>query len=162
MYCASEWGLSYLICQLSLKSIIFLTSSFSNLRLIWAQEYVIKIIATYFFFLDFIRGRSKRATVFDLNVRQYSNSIRWLCVPDERLIPRRLSDLIEAVWLDNVNYLTHFCEQVCAATIVTVIRQTWPMSVGMFFFSWNRCNDTCVRCTVTVKFLGLESWSVFT
>lgn len=22
------------------------------------------------------------------------------------------------------------------------------------FFSWNRCNDTCVRCTVTVKFLG--------
>lgn len=54
----------------------------------------------------------------------------------ERDISRGFSmDLDGAVWHGNANCLTHFCEQVCDASTVTVIDQTSPTCVPGCFSS---------------------------
>lgn len=53
-------------------------------------------------------------------------------------------DLDGAVWHGNANCLTHFCEQVCDASAVTVIDQTSPACVSGCSFP-NRCSDTRLR-----------------
>lgn len=64
-------------------------------------------------------------------------------------------DLGGAVWHGKANCLTHFCEQVCDASAVTVIDQTSDVRVGMLLFQIDTATRVCDARTV--RFSGLSA-----